>query len=123
MFMYFGVFKAYKNVLQEWLQINSGFSMLLQRYTNELSAIFSIFQLVANPEQFDVMVMPNLYGNIVSNIATSLVGGPGMVPGENIGDNYALFESVRIVLLFFCQGGRGGGSSSLRVITCAFCTL
>ncbi|XP_028405485.1 LOW QUALITY PROTEIN: isocitrate dehydrogenase [NAD] subunit gamma, mitochondrial-like [Dendronephthya gigantea] len=50
-------------------------------------------QLVANPEQFDVMVMPNLYGNIVSNIATSLVGGPGMVPGENIGDNYALFES------------------------------
>jgi hypothetical protein len=116
MFMYFGVFKAYKNVLQEWLQINSGFSMLLQRYTNELSAIFSIFQLVANPEQFDVMVMPNLYGNIVSNIATSLVGGPGMVPGENIGDNYALFESVRIVLLFFCQGG----SSSPRVITCAF---
>ena len=42
------------------------------------------------------MVMPNLYGNIVSNIATSLVGGPGMVPGENVGDNYALFESVRI---------------------------
>ncbi|CAB4012027.1 isocitrate dehydrogenase [NAD] subunit gamma, mitochondrial-like [Paramuricea clavata] len=50
-------------------------------------------QLVANPEQFDVMVMPNLYGNIVSNIATSLVGGPGLVPGENVGDNYALFES------------------------------
>ena len=60
---------------------------------------FSTFQLVANPEQFDVMVMPNLYGNIISNIATSLVGGPGMVPGENIGDNYALFESVRMVLL------------------------
>lgn len=53
-------------------------------------------QLVANPGQFDVMVMPNLYGNIVSNIATSLVGGPGMVPGENLGDNYALFESVWI---------------------------
>lgn len=47
-----------------------------------------------------MMVMPNLYGNIVSNIATSLVGGPGMVPGENIGDNYALFESVCIVLFF-----------------------
>ena len=43
------------------------------------------------------MVMPNLYGNIVSNIATSLVGGPGLVPGENVGDNYALFESVRVV--------------------------
>ncbi|XP_046854293.1 isocitrate dehydrogenase [NAD] subunit beta, mitochondrial-like isoform X2 [Xenia sp. Carnegie-2017] len=50
-------------------------------------------QLVAHPEQFDVMVMPNLYGNIISNIATSLVGGPGMVPGENIGENYSLFES------------------------------
>jgi isocitrate dehydrogenase (NAD+) len=59
--------------------------------------IFLIIQLVANPEQFDVMVMPNLYGNIVSNIATSLVGGPGLVPGENVGDNYALFESVRVV--------------------------
>ena len=62
--------------------------------------VLLIYQLVANPEQFDVMVMPNLYGNIVSNIATSLVGGPGMVPGENIGDNYALFESVRMVYFF-----------------------
>lgn len=53
---------------------------------------------MSNPEQFDVMVMPNLYGNIVSNIATALVGGPGMVPGKNIGENYALFESVRIIL-------------------------
>lgn len=58
-----------------------------------------IFKLVANPEQFDVMVMPNLYGNIVSNIATSLVGGPGMVPGENLGDDYSLFESVRFLFL------------------------
>lgn len=52
-------------------------------------------QLVSNPEQFDVMVMPNLYGNIVSNIGASLVGGPGIVPGENIGGDYAVFESVR----------------------------
>lgn len=66
-----------------------------------VTCIFSNLQLVANPEQFDVMVMPNLYGNIVSNIATSLVGGPGMVPGENIGDNYALFESVWFVFFFF----------------------
>lgn len=50
-------------------------------------------QLVSNPEQFDVMVMPNLYGNIVSNIGASLVGGPGIVPGENIGGDYAVFES------------------------------
>ena len=59
-------------------------------------------QLVSNPQQFDVMVhvMPNLYGNIVSNIVASLVGGPGIVPGENIGGDYAVFESVRT--LFCC---------------------
>ena len=57
-------------------------------------------QLVSNPQQFDVMVMLNLYGNIVSNIGASLVGGPGIVPGENIGGDYAVFESVRT--LFCC---------------------
>ena len=49
-------------------------------------------QLVAKPHQFDVMVMPNLYGNIVSNIGAALVGGPGVVPGANIGRDVALFE-------------------------------
>ena len=42
-------------------------------------------QLVARPQQFDVMVMPNLYGAIVSNIGAALVGGPGVVPGCNVG--------------------------------------
>ena len=42
-------------------------------------------QLVARPQQFDVMVMPNLYGAIVSNIGAALVGGPGIVPGCNVG--------------------------------------
>ena len=42
-------------------------------------------QLVAKPGQFDVMVMPNLYGAIVSNIGAALVGGPGTVPGCNVG--------------------------------------
>ena len=42
-------------------------------------------QLVSKPQQFDVMVMPNLYGNITSNIGAALVGGPGIVPGCNIG--------------------------------------
>ncbi len=42
-------------------------------------------QLVARPNQFDVMVMPNLYGAIVSNIGAALVGGPGVVPGCNVG--------------------------------------
>ncbi len=45
----------------------------------------SSMQLVARPSQFDVMVMPNLYGAIVSNIGAALVGGPGIVPGCNVG--------------------------------------
>jgi len=49
-------------------------------------------QLVAKPNQFDVMVMPNLYGNIVSNIGAGLIGGPGVAPGANIGSEIALFE-------------------------------
>ena len=52
-------------------------------------------QLVARPNQFDVMVMPNLYGAIVSNIGAALVGGPGIVPGCNVG-------RVRIVDSFIC---------------------
>jgi len=49
-------------------------------------------QLVSNPHQFDVMVMPNLYGNIVSNIGAGLVGGPGVAGGANIGYDIALYE-------------------------------
>lgn len=52
------------------------------------------FQLVSNPQQFDVMVMPNLYGNVVSNVCAGLVGGPGLVPGANYGHDYAVFETV-----------------------------
>jgi isocitrate dehydrogenase (NAD+) len=50
-------------------------------------------QLVSHPEQFDVMVMPNLYGNIVVNVCVGLVGGGGLVAGSNYGYNSALFES------------------------------
>lgn len=49
-------------------------------------------QLVSKPQQFDVMVMPNLYGNIVSNVGAALVGGPGIIPGCNLGREYAIFE-------------------------------
>ena len=42
-------------------------------------------QLVSKPQQFDVMVMPNLYGNIVGNVAAGLVGGAGIVAGSNFG--------------------------------------
>jgi len=51
-------------------------------------------QLVSNPHQFDVMVMPNLYGNIVGNICTGLVGGPGLVAGSNIGRSCRVFEGA-----------------------------
>ncbi len=50
----------------------------------------SFFQLVSKPQQFDVMVMPNLYGNVVSNVCAGLVGGPGLVPGANYGRDYAV---------------------------------
>lgn len=49
-------------------------------------------QLVSNPHQFDVMVMPNLYGSIVSNVICGLVGGAGLISGRNYGDHYAVFE-------------------------------
>ena len=49
-------------------------------------------QMASNPWQFDVMVLPNLYGSILANIVTFLVGGPGITPGVNIGPDFALFE-------------------------------
>ncbi len=51
-------------------------------------------QMVMHPEQFDVVVLGNLYGDIISDLAAGLVGGLGVVPGANIGDDYAVFESV-----------------------------
>jgi len=51
-------------------------------------------QLVLKPEQYDVMVMPNLYGDILSDLCAGLVGGLGLVPGANIGEEAALFEPV-----------------------------
>lgn len=49
-------------------------------------------QLVKKPQQFDVIVTPNLYGDILSDLCAGLVGGLGLAPGANIGDDYALFE-------------------------------
>ncbi|MSQ31978.1 MAG: isocitrate dehydrogenase (NAD(+)) [Dehalococcoidia bacterium] len=51
-------------------------------------------QLVMNPQQFDVLLMENLYGDILSDLAAGLVGGIGVVPGANIGKDYAVFEPV-----------------------------
>ncbi|MGI6209210.1 MAG: isocitrate/isopropylmalate dehydrogenase family protein [Anaerolineae bacterium] len=51
-------------------------------------------QLVQRPEEYDVLVMPNLYGDIVSDLASGLVGGLGVAPGANIGSEIAVFEPV-----------------------------
>jgi isocitrate dehydrogenase (NAD+) len=51
-------------------------------------------QLVMRPETFDLLVLPNLYGDIVSDLTAGLVGGLGIVPGANIGDHHAVFEAV-----------------------------
>lgn len=51
-------------------------------------------QLVRKPELYDVLVMPNLYGDILSDLAAGLVGGLGVVPSANIGDHLAVFEPV-----------------------------
>lgn len=51
-------------------------------------------QLVMKPELYDVLVLPNLYGDIVSDICAGLVGGLGLAPGANIGDEIAVFEPV-----------------------------
>ncbi|MBI3333167.1 MAG: isocitrate/isopropylmalate dehydrogenase family protein [Candidatus Omnitrophica bacterium] len=51
-------------------------------------------QLVQRPETFDVLVLPNLYGDIVSDLCAGLIGGLGMAPGANIGDGIAVFEPV-----------------------------
>jgi isocitrate dehydrogenase (NAD+) len=51
-------------------------------------------QLVQKPEEYDVLVLPNLYGDIISDLCAGLVGGLGVAPGANIGSNGALFEPV-----------------------------
>lgn len=51
-------------------------------------------QLVLRPQNFDILVLPNLYGDIVSDLCAGLIGGLGVAPGANIGDGVALFEPV-----------------------------
>lgn len=51
-------------------------------------------QLVLRPQNFDVLVLPNLYGDIISDLCAGLIGGLGVAPGANIGDGIALFEPV-----------------------------
>ncbi len=51
-------------------------------------------QLVQKPELYDILVLPNLYGDIVSDLAAGLIGGLGLAPGANIGSGYAVFEAT-----------------------------
>jgi isocitrate dehydrogenase (NAD+) len=51
-------------------------------------------QLVMRPEQFDILLCENLYGDIVSDLCAGLIGGLGLVPGANIGEKGAVFEAV-----------------------------
>ncbi|MGA2212272.1 MAG: isocitrate/isopropylmalate family dehydrogenase [Bryobacteraceae bacterium] len=61
---------------------------------NELIVDNASMQLVMRPQTFDILLLPNLYGDIVSDLAAGLVGGLGVVPGANMGDQIAVFEAV-----------------------------
>jgi isocitrate dehydrogenase (NAD+) len=62
--------------------------------TNDKIVDNMCMQLVINPQQFDVIVTTNLFGDILSDLCSGLVGGLGMAPGANIGSNAAIFEAV-----------------------------
>jgi isocitrate dehydrogenase (NAD+) len=61
---------------------------------NEMIVDNTCMQLVMRPEQFDVIVTTNLFGDILSDLCAGLVGGLGLAPGDNIGTNAAIFEAV-----------------------------
>ncbi len=62
--------------------------------TVEMIVDNACMQLVMNPHQFDVIVTTNLFGDIISDLCAGLIGGLGMAPGANIGDEVAIFEAV-----------------------------
>lgn len=61
---------------------------------DEMIVDTACMKLVMDPHQFDVLVMENLYGDIISDLAAGLVGGLGVVPGANLGEKAAIFEAV-----------------------------
>jgi len=69
-----------------------------EKYTDvesqEMIVDNACMQLVMNPNQFDMIVTTNLFGDIISDLCAGLVGGLGMAPGANIGDDVAIFEAV-----------------------------
>ncbi len=71
-------------------------------------------QLVTRPEQFDVLVMDNLYGDILSDLGAGLVGGLGVVPGSNIGNECAVFEAVHGSAPDLAGKGRANPTAVIR---------
>lgn len=61
---------------------------------NDMIVDNTCMQLVMRPEQFDIMVMPNLYGDIISDLTSGLIGGLGLLPSSNLGEDFAMFEAV-----------------------------
>lgn len=76
--------KSVRAVAQEYPQIEY----------KELIVDNACMQMVLNPQQFDVLLLPNLYGDVMSDLAAGLVGGLGVVGSANIGDHAAMFEAV-----------------------------
>jgi isocitrate dehydrogenase (NAD+) len=68
------------------------------------------------PNQFDVVLTGNLYGNIIANVGSGLCGGPGITPGGNVGTNIAIYESVSQVHKI--NNEKLVGSSSCRTVDC-----
>jgi isocitrate dehydrogenase (NAD+) len=60
----------------------------------ELIVDNACMQIVIDPQQFDILLLPNLYGDVMSDLAAGLVGGLGIVPSGNLGDEGAIFEAV-----------------------------
>lgn len=76
--------ESYRKIAQNYPQIDK----------REILVDNLCMQLVQNPPQFDVLVLPNLYGDIVSDLCAGLIGGLGVAQGANIGLDYAVFEPV-----------------------------
>ena len=91
-----GVHKANIMKLSDGLFLNT-FREVAKNYnieSDDLIVDAAAMNLVLNPENYDVMVMPNLYGDILSDLCSGLVGGLGIIPGANIGKDVAVFEAV-----------------------------
>jgi isocitrate dehydrogenase (NAD+) len=84
--------------LTDGLFLNSARKIYEEEYPNieyeETIIDAGCMKLVQNPDRMDVLLMENLYGDLVSDLCAGLVGGLGVVPGSNIGDEAAVFEAV-----------------------------